>query len=115
MPVIQQLISAGTVLHPWLGVSLFPIDPVIIQTYNLSVDKGALIVEAAATSPAGVAGLQERDVIVGFNGKTINTVNDLIQAIRQAKVGQKVEIVYYRGDSKSTTTATLTERPAAQP
>ena len=66
----------------------------------------------SASSPAGIAGLQAKDVIVGFNGKTINTVNDLIQAIRQSQVGQKVEIVYWRGDTKSTTTATLIERPA---
>ena len=112
MPVIQQLIDTGRSVHPWLGVSLFTIDQIIIQDYNLAVDKGALIVDVSAGSPAANAGLQAKDVIVGFAGKTIASVDDLIQAIRQAQVGQKVEIVYWRGTNKSTASTTLIERPA---
>lgn len=112
MPVIQQLIDTGRAVHPWLGVSLFTIDQIIIQDYNLAVDKGALIVDVSAGSPAANAGLQAKDVIVGFAGKTIASVDDLIQAIRQAQVGQKVEIVYWRGTTKSTASTTLIERPA---
>jgi serine protease Do len=111
MPVIQQLINTGHAIHPWLGVSLYPIDQLIIQDYKLAVDKGSLVVEVSAGSPAGIAGLQAKDVIVSFAAKKVDTVDDLIQAIRQAQVGQKVEIIYWRGTTKSTTTATLVERP----
>jgi S1-C subfamily serine protease len=68
-------------------------------------------VDVSAGSPAGNAGLKAKDVIVGFAGKKIDTVDDLVQAIRQAQVGQKVEIIYWRGTTKSTASATLTERP----
>lgn len=111
MPIIEQLINTGKAIHPWLGVSLYPLDQVIIQTYGLAVDKGALVVEVSNKSPAGLAGLRSRDVIVGFAGKEISSVNALIQAIRQAKVGQQVEIIYWRGSTKHTTTTTLIERP----
>ena len=112
IPVIQQLITTGRAVHPWLGVSLYPIDQLIIQDYKLAVDKGALVVDVSAGSPAGNAGLQAKDVIVGFAGKEITSVDNLIQAIRQAQVGQKVEIIYWRGTTKSTASAILVERPA---
>ncbi len=113
MPVIQQLIDTGRSVHPWLGVSLFAIDQIVIQDYNLAVDKGALVVDVSAGSPAGSAGLLAKDVIVGFAGKTVTSVDDLIQIIRQSRVGQKVEIIYWRGNAKGATSATLTERPAS--
>jgi serine protease Do len=110
-PVIEQLINNGYVVRPWLGVSFWPVDEYVIQTYNLSVDKGAFIVYVADGSPADKAGLQPIDVVAGFAGQDIDTVDDLIQAIRSAQVGQTVEIIYWRGESKNTTQATLIESP----
>lgn len=112
MPVINQLISTGHAIHPWLGVSLYPIDQLAIQDYKLSVSKGALVLDVSASSPASLAGLQPNDVIVGFAGKTVNTVDDLVEAIRLAQVGQKVDIIYWRGTAQHTTTATLVEQPS---
>ncbi|MBA7677164.1 putative serine protease HtrA [subsurface metagenome] len=111
MPIIQQLINTGYAIHPWLGVSLYPVDQYVVERFNLTIDRGAFVVEVVADSPAGTAGLQPDDVIVSFAGKEIDTVDDLIQAIRSAKVGQEVAITYWRGDTETTTTATLIERP----
>ncbi|MBI2849641.1 MAG: trypsin-like peptidase domain-containing protein [Chloroflexi bacterium] len=111
VPVIQQLITAGRAVHPWLGVSLVPIDQVLIQEFNLAADKGAFVAQVVSDSPAGVAGLQPEDVIVSFAGKEVTSVAGLITAIRQSQVGQKVEIVYWRGKTKNTATTTLVERP----
>ncbi|MFC1958701.1 S1C family serine protease [Chloroflexota bacterium] len=110
-PIIQQLINTGRAVHPWLGVSLYTVDEYVVERFDLVVDKGTLLVEVVADSPAGIAGLKPEDVIVGFAGEDIDTVDDLIQAIRSAQVGQKVEITYWRGESRNTTSATLIERP----
>jgi len=110
-PIIQQLINTGHVVHPWLGVSLYPVDEYVVERFDLVADKGAFVVEVVADSPAGIAGLQPEDVIVSFAGEEIDTVDDLIQAIRSAQVGQRVEITYWRGEAESTTYATLIERP----
>ncbi|MFC2056063.1 S1C family serine protease [Chloroflexota bacterium] len=110
-PVIQQLVNTGHAVHPWLGVGLWSVNQFVVQEFDLSVGKGAFLVEVVASSPAGIAGLHSEDVIVGFSGEEINTADDLIQAIRSARVGQKVEITYWRGESKNNTYATLIERP----
>ena len=111
MPIIQQLINTGHVIHPWLGVSLYSVDQFVIQEFGLSVEEGVFVVEVVNGSPADIAGLRPEDVVVGFDGGDVEIVDDLIRAIRAARVGQEVEIVYVRGSERITTTATLIERP----
>ncbi|MFC2069578.1 S1C family serine protease [Chloroflexota bacterium] len=108
---IEQLINTGHAIHPWLGVGLYTVDELAIEELSLKVDKGAVITELVPNSPAGNAGLQRYDVIVSFAGRKIETVEDLIEGIRMAKVGQEVEIIYWQGETQAITTATLIERP----
>jgi serine protease Do len=110
-PIIQQLVQQGYVIRPWLGVGLYTVDQYAILRYSLSVDKGALVTEVAAGSPADEAGIQAYDVITGFEGEEITSADDLIQAIHSYEIGQRVEITFWRGDSQSTTQATLAESP----
>ncbi len=112
-PIIEDLIRYGHVTYPWLGVALSTVDPSLAAAENLSVDKGAFIVELVADSPAEVAGLRVGDVIIRFGGNDINNVDDVVQAIRSSQVGQNVEIVFVRGEDTRTTSARLVERPTS--
>lgn len=111
LPVIEQLINTGEASHPWLGVSLYTVDQYVIETFNLTIDSGAFVVEVVSDSPAGKAGVQAKDVITGFAGNTIETTEDLVIAIRSAAIGEEVEIVYWRDGAEHTTHATLIKRP----
>jgi serine protease Do len=112
-PIIQHLIRYGHVTYPWLGVGLYTVDPSLAAAMNLSVDRGALIVDLVADSPADTAGLREGDIIIRFGGKEINDVADLVQAIRSSPIEQEVEIVFVRGEDTKTTSARLVERPTS--
>jgi len=112
IPIIQQLINAGYVIRPWLGVGLDSVNQYTILVYGLSVNKGALVVSVASGSPAALAGLKVGDVITRFAGRDITNVNELIRAIHQGQIGQQIEIVYWRGQNQSTTSATLVKSPA---
>jgi serine protease Do len=109
--IIPDLIHHGRVTYPWLGVGLHTVDPSLAVTINLSVDKGALIVELVDNSPADLAGLRTDDVIIRFGDRDITNVADLVQAIRSSQVGQEVEITFVRGEDTITTSAQLIERP----
>jgi serine protease Do len=111
MLIIPDLIRHGHVTYPWLGVGLYTVDPALAAARNLSVDRGALIVELVASSPADDAGLRADDVIISFDSKAIAGVGDLVRAIRSSYIGRDVEIVYVRGDETRTTSARLIERP----
>jgi serine protease Do len=110
-PIIEDIIRYGHVTYPWLGVGLQTVSPSLAAAMNLSVDRGALIVDLVADSPAHTAGLREGDIIIRFGDKEINDVADLVQAIRGSQIGQDVEIVFVRSEDTETTSARLVERP----
>ena len=110
-PVIQELIHQGYVTRPWLGVSLYTVDPFVASANKLSVDKGVVIVEVLPDSPAEDAGLREGDVIIAFEGKEIDTSADLLQAILACQIGQQVTITFVREEDTKTTLALLQESP----
>ncbi|MCJ7743991.1 MAG: trypsin-like peptidase domain-containing protein [Dehalococcoidales bacterium] len=112
MPIVEQLINAGYVIRPWLGVGLDSVNQYTILIYGLSIDKGALVVSVASGSPADLAGLKAGDVITRFAGKDIAEMKELTRAIHQGQLGQKTEIVYWRVQNQSTASATLIESPA---
>jgi len=107
-PLIQQLVNAGYITRPYLGVRMDSVNPVYSARYGLSVDQGALLIEVVQGSPAANAGLQPGDVITEFSGKTIDSVDALREAIHQSQIGQSVSIKYWRNSAQSTTTAVLT-------
>jgi len=109
-PIIEDLIRYGHVTYPWLGVSVSTVTPLLAASQNLSVDRGALIAEIVADSPADTAGLREGDIIIRFGDKEISNVADLVQAIRSSGIGDEVEIVFVRGEDTKTTSARLVER-----
>jgi len=111
MPIIEELIRTGYIIRPWLGVVLRSVDEYVVLRYELAVDKGAFITEVAPGSPADEAGLEAEDVIVALDDQEVTTAQELVEAIHSSQIGQKVEITFWRGDTKNTTYVTLGERP----
>jgi serine protease Do len=115
IPIINELVTNGYVTRPWLGVSLYTVDPTAVRQLNLGIDKGVLLRQVSSGGPADKAGLIKYDVITVFNGQDITTVEDLVKEIRNCKVGQSVAVTYWRGSSKGTTTVVLTKAPIQTP
>jgi serine protease Do len=111
LPIIQELINNRYVVRPWLGVGTETVTPTHVFWYHLAVNEGVRITSVSAGSPADVAGLKTGDVVVSFMGVDITSDYQMVRAIHNAEIGQTVEIVYWRGNSKYTTHATLIETP----
>ncbi|MBA7689429.1 putative serine protease HtrA [subsurface metagenome] len=111
LPIIEDLVTMGYVIRPWLGVVLYTVDEVVATRFGLAVNQGTLITEVLPNSPADEAGLEPGDVTVSFDGKEVTNTDDLIQAIRASQIGQEIEITYWRDETKYTTYATLIESP----
>ncbi len=52
LPIIQELVNKGYVTRPWLGVGLYTVDQLAIAQLELKVDKGVLVTQVVAGSPA---------------------------------------------------------------
>jgi serine protease Do len=111
LPIIESLVQKGYVSRPYLGVQMDTVSQWYLR-YNLAVDYGAIVTLVTSGTPADNAGLKTGDVIINLNGKDILTAEEAQQAIYSAQIGETIQIVYYRGNSKNTTKATLIESPA---
>ncbi|NPV60390.1 MAG: PDZ domain-containing protein [Actinobacteria bacterium] len=111
-PVIEQLIETGTAVHPWLGFNGSTLDPETAESFDLPVDKGAIVRRVISGTPAEKAGLQAGDIIVAIDGSPVDSMDQVMLEIRKRKVGDSVTVTYYRGKEKRETTAVLEEKPA---
>jgi len=111
LPIIQELINNGYVVRPWLGVGTETVTPTHVFWYRLAVDEGVRITYVTPDSPADIAGLKAGDVVVTFVGIDVTTDYQMVRAIHTAEIGDTIEIVYWRGNSKYITQATLIETP----
>jgi serine protease Do len=112
LPILNTLISTGYIVRPYLGVSVFSVDQTLALFYGLAVSQGVLITDVASGSPADKAGLQPGDVITAIDGKDQTDDALTMDYINSLKVGQKIEITYYRGNSKNTVAVTLVQSPS---
>jgi serine protease Do len=111
IPIIDQLITNGYVIRPYLGASLYTVDQFVAFRYGLAVDKGVLVTDVASGSPADKAGLKPGDVITAVDDKEISDEGVLTQTINSYQIGQKVKVTYWRGKTHDSTYATLTQSP----
>ena len=97
----EQLIKSGKATYPVLGVSL---------DMNFT-GVGALVAKSSsailAGGPADKAGLRAGDIIINFEGKAINSPEELIVDIRAKNVGDKVTLTYSRDGKEVTVSLTL--------
>ncbi len=118
--LLPQLRQGGEIEHAWLGVQMSDVNAEVAEQLDLPVDHGALVVEATEDSPAEDAGIQGgdpetgdgADVITAIDGKTVNTSEDLANAIAAKQPGDSVELELYRDGEKETLEVELGERPS---
>jgi hypothetical protein len=77
---------------PSLGIRVLNSDaaPGVARTH-----RGAYVERVNPGSPAAAAGVPAGAVIVGYDGRMINSDDDLVAAIRASRPGQEVELSYY--------------------
>ncbi|MDQ6785923.1 MAG: Do family serine endopeptidase [Acidobacteriota bacterium] len=114
--VYRQILEGGRVRRGYLGVNLDSVKTEFAKVYNLPEAKGAIITNLSdKQSAAGRAGLQTGDIIVQFDGKTVESAPDLVQKIAGVAPDKEVNVVFYReaGNQieRKTTVIKLGERP----
>ncbi|MEW5762816.1 MAG: trypsin-like peptidase domain-containing protein [Bacillota bacterium] len=110
-PVLQELISTGKVTHPWLGVRVRDVTPALAQYLGLTEVRGAQIIEVIPDSPAARARLMPGDVILEMAGRIIGDAQDVTNAVRALKVGQRVKVGIFRDGRTFSVSVTLAEKP----
>jgi serine protease Do len=103
--------KASTSSGAYLGVQSQTLTPQIADQFGFSTDRGAILAAVVPDSPAGQAGLRRGDVITRFDGRNIETAEQLVDAVNTHKPGDRVEVVFKRGEDEQRATVALGSRP----
>ncbi|SDB06452.1 serine protease Do [Ruminococcaceae bacterium FB2012] len=95
IPIIEDLIKNGRVTgRPTLGVSGENISDIYSKYYN--IPKGFRVKVVNADSAAEEAGIKVNDIIIGIEGKLIESIEEFNSIKNQHKAGETVKISVYR-------------------
>ncbi|MFB6206330.1 MAG: S1C family serine protease [Haloglomus sp.] len=124
--VLPALIETGDYAHPYVGVALRPVTPVLAEGNDLSAVRGAYVDAVREGTPAdgvleGTTGSATvnnievptgGDVIVRIDDRRIRTVNDLsIYLALETSPGEEIDVRIIRDGARRTVSLTLGERP----
>jgi Do/DeqQ family serine protease len=113
--VMRQLIEFGEVRRGLLGVSMVTVTPDVAEEYNVAEAGGALVTEVMPGTAAEAAGLRIDDVIVGVNGRRIESNNALRNMIGLMQPGEEIEVEVVRDGDRMSFAATLGTRTPQVP
>jgi serine protease Do len=106
-PIIDQLQRFGETRRGWLGVHIQTVTEEIAESLDLDSPRGALVASVADAGPAKDGGIEDRDVILKFNGKDIDKVRRLPRIVAETKIDQEVDVVVWRDGKKMTLSVTV--------
>ena len=99
MNVERQIVATGKVQRGKLGVSIQDVNQALADSFGLTKPAGALVSSVEKGSPAARAGLEPGDVILGIDGKTVNSAGDLPAAVALKKPGEAARLQVWRKGS----------------
>jgi S1-C subfamily serine protease len=128
--VASSIVEKGYYQHPYIGISSTDLDPDAIEelrVQNVSPDQtGMMILEVLPGLPGAEAGLQAavttvvdgqtayiaKDIIVGVDGRTVQTWEDWAAYVEEhASPGQQITVKLWRSGTMAEITLTPTARP----
>jgi len=110
--IATELIHHGRVQRAYLGISGYDVTRRLAQYYGLpSSARGVFVTAVTAGSPAEVAGVRVGDVITSVDGKAVEGLGDLVEALAGQKVGENVRVEVERAGRRETVNVGLGVRP----
>lgn len=111
LDVQNQLKAHGKVSRGRIGVVAQELNKDLAESFGLTKATGALISAVEPGSPAEKGGIEKGDVILKFDGKTINAFADLSRYVGSTHPGTKVPVEIWRGNSSRQVQVTVGEMP----
>jgi serine protease Do len=111
MNAVEQLKSKGYVSRGMLGVMVQGVSADMVKSFGLGAEAGAAVTSVEPGSGAEKAGLRAGDVILSYNGTTIDQASDLPPLVATTKPGSNASVVVMRGGKRQTVQVAVTELP----
>jgi serine protease Do len=112
MDVARRLVTHGELQRGYLGVVMDnQFDATKAQRIGLSNTRGALIKAVKPGSPAEAAGLRAGDLVLEFDGLSIENDGHLVQTVGLTAVGKSIVMVILRDGKRYQVQVQLVEPP----
>ena len=112
--IIPQLKSKGKVVRGWLGVYVQDLTEAIAKPLGLKPNSGILVSDVSKDSPALDAGIDVGDVIIEFDGKKIEEVDQLRKIVALSTIGKVYYIKIKRNNKIKNLKVKIKEMPSEQ-
>jgi serine protease Do len=109
--VAEQLKDKGKVTRGWLGVVVQEVTRDLAKSFGLPKAEGALVARVVPGSPSEKAGLKPGDVILEFNGQTLQVSNALPPMVGGIAPGENVPLKLLRDGKQLTLRVQVGELP----
>jgi len=103
--ILDDLKEHGRPSRGWLGLGLQPLE---------GEQQGALVREVYPKTPAFKAGLEVGDIITSFDGKAVESVDEVIRLVGSYRAGDTVGVEIIRGKKQKELTVELGKRPSQE-
>ncbi|MEY3951538.1 MAG: putative periplasmic serine endoprotease DegP-like precursor [Pseudomonadota bacterium] len=99
--VSDQLRKSGRVVRGRIGVAIDEVTREVAEALGMKTASGALVRNVEPKGPADQAGVEAGDIVLKFNGKTIEKVSDLPRLVGNTAPGSQATLeVWRRGEVK---------------
>lgn len=113
LDIVESLQKTGKVVRGWMGVAIQEITPALAKSFKLPEQrKGVLISDVNENGPSFAAGIKRGDVVIGFNGKEVQSVSQLRNLVARTMVGKTAEVKVLRDGKEHTLSVKVAERPS---
>ncbi len=109
--VMDQLVRTGKVVRGWLGVAIQDLTPELATQFGITDTKGVLVSDVMEDSPAKKAGFERADVIIEYDGKSMDSPTHLRNAVAQTPIGKKVSVKLIRDKKPKSIEVAIVEQP----
>ena len=110
--VKDDLVVKGYVVRSFLGIYMQDINEDIYEAMELESMRGTIIGEVVPDSPADKAGLEESDIIIGFEDQKINNGSELKNLVSNSIPGSKIKLKILRSGKNEDIYVVLEEKSA---
>jgi serine protease Do len=116
MNVQQQLRTSGRVIRGRIGVGIEGVSKEVAEAIGLGAPpRGALVNSVEKDGPAAKAGVEAGDVILKFDGRTIERSSDLPRIVGGTKPGTNSTVSVYRKGTQRDLKVLVGEMPQDRP
>ena len=94
--IVDQLKATGKVERGWIGAHIQPVTDDIAEAIGLDKSRGAMIASIDPASPAAQAKLQPGDVILSYDGKSVDRSRQLPRLVADTPPDKTVKLSIWR-------------------